>query len=89
MFVGEGQPTTKRMRSLGTLLLALGVLLGMAMGLGLLAGISLPGLPWLVAVGLVKLALVASVGLIAGGAVLHRLARRADERERLPSVPAD
>ena len=43
------------MRPLGTLLLTLGALLGCAIGVGLLLGIQLPGLSWLVAVGLVKL----------------------------------
>ncbi len=73
------------MRPLGTLLLGLGVLVGSVVGLGLLLGVQLPGLSWLVAVGLVKLTLIASGGLMAGGAILHRLARRADERARLGS----
>jgi hypothetical protein len=70
-------------RPLGTLLLALGVLLGVAVGAGLLLGVQLPGLSRLVAVGLAKLTLIASGGLMAGGAVLHRLAKRAEERDRL------
>jgi hypothetical protein len=73
------------MRPLGTFLLALGALLGSVVGAGILLGVELPGLSWLVAVGLAKLALVASGGLMAGGAVLHRLARRAEERDRLGS----
>jgi hypothetical protein len=75
------------MRSLGTLLLALGALLGITVGVSLLLGVQVPGLSWLVAVGLVKLTLIASGGLMASGAVLHRLARRADERARLGSRP--
>jgi hypothetical protein len=77
------------MRPLGTLLLALGALLGTMVGVGLLIGVQLPGLPWLVAVVLVKLTLIASGGLMAGGAILHRLARRGEERERLgpPRAP--
>jgi hypothetical protein len=71
------------MRPLGTLLLVLGALIGSMVGVALLFGVQLPGLPWLVALGLVKLTLIASGGLMAGGAVLHRLARRAEERERL------
>jgi hypothetical protein len=70
------------MRPLGSLLLALGVLLGIGVGVGLLLGVQLPGVPWLVAVGFVKLALIASAGLMAGGAVLRRLAKRNDERQR-------
>jgi hypothetical protein len=69
-------------RPFGALLLTLGVLLGCAVGIGLLLGVQMPGLSWLVAVGLVKLTLIASGGLMAGGAVLLRLARRADERQR-------
>jgi hypothetical protein len=73
------------MRQVGSVLLALGVLLGVGVAIGLLLGVQLPGVPWLVAVGFVKLALIASGGLMAGGAVLQRLARRAEERERLGS----
>jgi hypothetical protein len=70
---------------LGTLLLALGVLLGCIVGAGLLFGVELPGVPWLVAVGLTKLTLIAAGGLMASGAVLHRLARRSEDREALTS----
>ena len=51
--------------------------------------IQLVGLSWLIAVGLAKLTFVAALGLVAGGAVLQRLARRAEERERLspPRAP--
>jgi hypothetical protein len=69
------------MRGLGNLLLALGVLVGVIVSAAMLAGISLPGVPWLVAVGLVKLALVSSGGLMAAGAVCLRLANRADQRQ--------
>jgi hypothetical protein len=74
------------MRPFGMLLLALGVLLGTLVGVGLLFGVQVPGVSWLVAVGLVKLTLIASGGLIAAGAVLQRLARRADERARSDDV---
>jgi hypothetical protein len=49
----------------------------------MLLGLSVPGVSWLIAVGLVKLTLIASGGLIAAGAVLQRLARRAEDRARL------
>jgi hypothetical protein len=71
------------MRLLGTLLLALGVLVGCAVGFALMFGLQMPGVPWLVAVGLTKLTLIAAGGLMAGGAVLHRLARRAEARDAL------
>lgn len=66
------------------------MLVGIAVSLALIAGVTMPGLPWLVTVGLVKLSYIASVGLIAAGAVLKRLAKRAEDdarRERLQSAP--
>ena len=71
------------MRRLGAVLLAVGVLLGFGVGAGMLAGIKINGVPWFVAVGMIKLALLSSVGLIAAGAFLQRLASRAERREQL------
>jgi hypothetical protein len=71
------------MRVLGTILIVLGALIGSGVGIGMLLGLSVPGVSWLIALGLVKLTLIAAVGLIAGGAVLQRLATRAEERARL------
>ncbi|MGQ0764726.1 MAG: hypothetical protein ACT4OZ_03565 [Gemmatimonadota bacterium] len=76
------------MRRFGMLLTAIGLLVGLAVSLALIAGVTMPGVPWLVTVGLVKLSYIASVGLIASGAVLRKLAKRAEEeakRERLPA----
>ena len=72
------------MRGVGQFLMILGALVGGAVGLGMLAGLSIPGVSWIVAVGLAKLAIVASGGLMAGGAVLQRLAARREEPRRLP-----
>jgi len=69
-------------------LFALGVVLGTLIGFGILLGVSVPGVPWLVAVALTKLALLGSLGLIATGGVMHRLARRQEERDRLPASPS-
>jgi hypothetical protein len=71
------------MRLFGSVLLALGVLLGLAVALAMALGVTIPGVSWLVAVGLVKLTLIAAGGLIAAGAVLQRLAKRAEDREKL------
>ena len=60
--------------------MAAGLVIGSIVGIGLLTGITIPGVPWLVAVGLVKLTLLASAGLLAAGATLHRLAKRRDDR---------
>ena len=71
------------MRILGRLLAALGLTLGAAISLGLFLHMPLPGIPWLLAVGFVKLGYISSLGLIAGGAVAQRLANREEARSRL------
>ena len=71
------------MRRIGQLLAGLGVALGCVVGLGTLLPVHLTGLSWLLAVGMAKLAFGSALGLIAGGAVLQRLANRAAEREQL------
>lgn len=71
------------MRRFGQLLMLLGLGLGSFVGIAILAGFTFPGVSWLVALGLAKLTLIASGGLLAGGAVLQRLASRRDS-DRLP-----
>jgi hypothetical protein len=71
------------MKSAGSILIGIGALIGVAVGLGMIAGVSIPGVSWFIAVGLVKLTLMAAVGFMAAGATLIRLARRAEKRERI------
>jgi hypothetical protein len=66
------------MRRIGSLLLWLGLLVGIIGGIGLTVGMHFTGLAWLMAIGVSKLTLVASLGLMTGGGVLQRLAQRAD-----------
>jgi hypothetical protein len=73
------------MRLLGQLLMILGVAVGGAVGLALLFHLSIPGVPWLIALGLAKLTLVGSAGLLGAGAFVQRLANRRDDRPALPS----
>jgi hypothetical protein len=73
------------MRLLGQLLMILGVAAGGAVGLALLFHLSIPGVPWLIALGLAKLTLVGSAGLLGAGAFVQRLANRHDDRPALPS----
>ena len=64
------------MRRFGQLLMLLGLGVGGAVGLAILLHLSIPGVSWLVAVGLAKLTLVSSVGLLGAGAALQRIANR-------------
>jgi hypothetical protein len=68
------------MKPIGTALLILGVLVGVAAGIWVMVGLDKVHLPWVVSVGLVKLIIVASFGIMGAGAVLLRLARKADAR---------
>lgn len=77
------------MRVLGTTLLVLGVLVGCSVGVGMLLGVSVPGVSWLLAVGLAKLTLIASAGLMAAGAMLQRLAKRSEARTLRAETSAD
>jgi len=61
--------------------MGLGVLLGAGVSAAMLLHLGIPGLHWMVLVGLAKLTLVGSLGLIAGGAVVRRLAIRAERRQ--------
>jgi hypothetical protein len=49
----------------------------------MLLGIGLPSLPWFIAIGFVKLILAGALGLIGTGAMVRRLALRAEARNRL------
>ena len=73
------------MRKVGNGLLVSGAVIGAAVGGAMLAGVHLTGVSWLVAVGLAKLTLVASGGLMATGAVCLRL----DQRASAKALPRD
>lgn len=78
------------MRGLAAVLMGLGVLLGAGVSAAMLLHLGIPGLHWLVLVGLAKLTLVGSLGLIGAGAVVRRLAIRAEQRDaRLLGAPRD
>jgi hypothetical protein len=69
-------------RPLGTVLMIGGLVLGVGVGVALIAGPQFFSLPWMISVGLAKLTLLASVGLMGAGAMCHRLAAR-EEQKRL------
>ncbi len=59
-----------------------GLVLGVAVGVAIIAGPQFVALPWMISVGLAKLTLLASGGLMGAGAICHRLAAR-EEQKRL------
>jgi hypothetical protein len=69
-------------RPLGTMLMISGLVLGVGVGVAIVGGPQFFSLPWMVSVGLAKLTLLASGGLMGVGAVCHRLAAR-EEQKRL------
>ena len=75
------------MRRLGTAFMALGAFVGVATGLAVLADVDVPGVgSWFVAVAVAKLGFIASFALIAFGAVMHRMGRRADRDSEVARV---
>jgi hypothetical protein len=64
------------LKATGTLLMWLGALVGVAAGIWVAVGVDRGGLPWLIGVGLVKLTVVASFGLMGAGAMMLRIANR-------------
>ena len=75
------------MRRVGQLLMALGLAVGVLVALAMAAHLGVAGAPWLINVALAKLGLISAGGLMAGGAVSLRLARR-DEQRQLGSQSA-
>jgi hypothetical protein len=64
--------------------MALGVLVGCAMGLVVMMGGPPPwGLDWVLWIGTIKIGLASAVGLLASGAVVRRVALRRERRESL------
>jgi hypothetical protein len=76
------------MRRFGKFLAALGLLIGLGAAIAVGFPVHIAGVSWLMAVGLIKLTFAAALGLMAGGAVQQRIARRTEERERLSPPPA-
>lgn len=67
--------------------MGLGALVGLLVALASVGQIAVGGVSWMVKVALVKLAIVAAIALLAGGAFTVRLAKRR-EAERLAGVDA-
>ena len=71
------------MRTLGSVLMVGGAVLGVGVEVAMLGGFHFVSLPWIVAVGLAKLTLLASGGLMGAGAICHRLALRDEHLKAL------
>jgi hypothetical protein len=67
------------MKGFGKFLMGLGATVGLAVTVAMLAHLGVNA-PWLVNVALAKLGLVAAGGLMAGGAVSVRLAKRREQK---------
>jgi hypothetical protein len=78
---------TGDMKKLGSLLMLLGALIGVGASVWIAVGLDVAALPWLISVGLVKLAIASSLGVMGVGALLMRIANRRDER--LPAGESD
>jgi hypothetical protein len=72
------------MKRVGSALMILGAGVGVVAGLGIGGAYHLT-LPWLVNVALAKLTLVASGGMMAGGAAVRRIGLRRERAAQLPS----
>ena len=75
------------MRRIASMLMALGVAVGVLDAGAIFFHIGLAGVPWLVNVALAKLGFIAALGLLGGGAVAGRLSRR-EEVDRIGSGDA-
>jgi hypothetical protein len=72
------------MRRIANVLMGLGVAVGVVDAGAIFLHLGMAGVPWLVNVALAKLGFIAALGLLGGGAVTGRLARR-QEANRLVS----
>ena len=75
------------MRRLATLLLGLGLAVGTIDAGAIVFHLGIAGVPWLINVALAKLGFIAALGLLGGGAVAGRIARR-EEVNRIGSSDA-
>jgi hypothetical protein len=69
------------LKRFGSLLMVIGLTIGGILGIGVIAGVKVAGVPLLVAIGLGKLTFLGAIGLMGAGAALRRLALREEKRE--------
>lgn len=61
--------------------MASGLVGGVVLGIGVIAGVKVEGVPLLVAIGMGKLTFLAALGLMGAGTGLRRIAHRQEQRE--------
>jgi hypothetical protein len=71
------------------MLFALGLAVGVADAIAIFFHLGIAGVPWLVNVALAKLGFVAAIGLLGGGAVTGRIARREADKRLEPGDAAE
>lgn len=76
-------PYLHDMKRLGQLLTGLGATVGVLVAIAMLAHFGVNGAPWLVNVAMAKLGVIASLGLMAGGATSVRIANRREHSRSL------
>jgi hypothetical protein len=77
------------MRFFGSVLMALGILVGIAVAGFVLLGGSTFGFTWLMSVAIAKVTFLGAIGLLGAGAVLHRIDRRRQNHALLERTTAD
>ena len=70
------------MKALGSALMAIGFLIGVALAIAVGADVRVNGVPFLVAVGLAKLTFVTALGFLGTGAAVRRLGVRNEQRKQ-------
>ena len=61
--------------------MAIGLLIGLVLGVAVAADVRVNGLPFLVAIGLAKLTFVSALGFLGAGAAVRRLGVRNEQRK--------
>ncbi|HMC54076.1 MAG TPA: hypothetical protein VKH19_02800 [Gemmatimonadaceae bacterium] len=72
------------MKRLGSVVMAIGFLIGVVLAIAVAINLKVGAVPLLAAIGLGKLSFLAAAGVMAVGAMLRRLGIRNEQRERAP-----
>jgi hypothetical protein len=76
-------------KRLGSFLMAIGLVIGVILGIAVITDIRVNGLPFLLAIGLAKLTFVTALGFLGAGAAVRRLGVRNEQRKLASLAQAD